>query len=100
MLTMNARWGLPLAMAGTSATGHANALSRRNERSHVEKLQRDQDLQAWENESPRPASPYREAATRPGLAGPGRPGLQPRNGETPPVNHATNNRTQTGASQT
>jgi len=49
-MTMNGRWGLLLALAGGVALGSFLAANRRSARRQVEKLERKQDLHAWEGE--------------------------------------------------
>lgn len=49
-MTMNGRWGLLLALAGGVALGSFIAANRRSVRRQVEKLERKQDLHAWEGE--------------------------------------------------
>jgi hypothetical protein len=56
-MTMNSRWELVLALAGSAAVGAVLALSRRSERRHVEKRQHKHDLQAWEEEGGSLATP-------------------------------------------
>lgn len=49
-MTMNGRLGLLLALAGGVALGSFLAANRRSVRRQDEKLERKQDLQAWEGE--------------------------------------------------